>query len=211
MIFNGEEAILFKTTFPRTPSGKIELESSYLARAYGRSLPTYQPVVSAYPLSLITPSSDQRTTSTFGNLKHSNEVWVDMNPQDAASRNLCDGMTVRVWNDQGEVHLPVRITETVRPGVVSSDKGAWFRTSANGQTVSALAPSHYADLSDGACYNDARVEAAALEDWQRQKPRGASLTHCFECGDEIPEKRRAAVSGCRLCIDCQRDLEGGRK
>jgi hypothetical protein len=32
----------------------------------------------------------------------------------------------------------------------------------NGQTISALAPSHYADLNDGACYKDARVEVEAF-------------------------------------------------
>jgi hypothetical protein len=52
----------------------------------------------------------------------------------------------------------------VRPGVVCSLKGAWSRTSDNGQTISALAPSHYADLCEGACYNDARVEVARLVD-----------------------------------------------
>jgi anaerobic selenocysteine-containing dehydrogenase len=163
MTFEGEDAILFKTTFPQTPSGKIELQSTYLEQAYGRPLPTYQPVVSPYPLSLITPSSDQRTTSTFGNLKYSDTVWLDMHPQDASARGLTPGMRVRVWNDLGEVHLPLRITEEVCLGVVCSEKGAWFRTSNNGQTVSALAPSHYADLCAGACYNDARVEVAPLE------------------------------------------------
>jgi anaerobic selenocysteine-containing dehydrogenase len=162
MTFNDGEAILFQTTVPQTPSGKIELHSSYLERAYGRPLATYQPLTSVYPLSLITPSSDQRTTSTFGSLRYSDEAWLDMHPQDAAARHLTAGMTVRMWNDLGEVHLPLRITEEVRPGVVCSYKGAWMRTSDNGQTVSALAPSHYADLCDGACYNDARVEVAAF-------------------------------------------------
>jgi anaerobic selenocysteine-containing dehydrogenase len=162
MTFNDGEAILFQTTVPQTPSGKIELHSSYLERAYGRPLATYQPLTSAYPLSLITPSSDQRTTSTFGSLRYSDETWLDMHPHDAAARQLTAGMTVRMWNDLGEVHLPLRITAEVRPGVVCSYKGAWMRTSDNGQTVSALAPSHYADLCDGACYNDARVEVAAF-------------------------------------------------
>jgi anaerobic selenocysteine-containing dehydrogenase len=85
-----------------------------------------------------------------------------MHPQDAAARHIADGAMVRVWNDRGEVHLRLRVTEEVRPGVVCSLKGAWFRTSDNGQTVSALAPTHYADLCDGACYNDARVEVARL-------------------------------------------------
>ena len=162
MTFNDAEAVLFQTTLPQTPSGKIELQSSYLERAYGRPLATYQPLISSYPLSLITPSSDQRTTSTFGSLRYSDEAWIEMHPQDAAARQLTAGMLVRVWNDLGEVHLPLRITEEVRPGVVCSYKGAWMRTSDNGQTVSALAPSHYADLCDGACYNDARVEVAAF-------------------------------------------------
>jgi anaerobic selenocysteine-containing dehydrogenase len=74
---------------------------------------------------------------------------------------LPDGAPVKVWNDQGEVYLPLRITASVRAGVVSSDKGAWLRTSPNGQTVSALAPTHKADLADGACYNDTRVDVAA--------------------------------------------------
>ena len=30
-----------------------------------------------------------------------------------------------------------------------------------------------------------------------------SLTHCEECGDEIPEKRRIAIQGVRFCVYCQ--------
>jgi anaerobic selenocysteine-containing dehydrogenase len=162
MQFNGNDAMLWQTTLPATPSGKIELYSATLEKKYGQPLPRYRPVLSSYPLTLITPSSDQRTTSTFGNLRYSDDVWIDMHPQDAQGRGLHNGMLVRVWNDLGEVHLRLRITEDIRPGVVSSPKGAWLRTSDNGQTVSALAPSHYADLCDGACFNDARVEVAGL-------------------------------------------------
>lgn len=32
-------------------------------------------------------------------------------------------------------------------------------------------------------------------------------THCEECGEEIPVKRREAVPGCRLCVECQRAFE----
>jgi anaerobic selenocysteine-containing dehydrogenase len=164
MQFNDSDAMLFTTTFPKTPSGKIELQSAYLERTYRAPLPTFRPVESSYPLTLISPASDKRTTSTFGGLRYSDEAWIDMHPQDAAIRRLTDGMMVRLWNDLGEVHLRIRVTEDVRPGVVSSLKGAWFRTSDNGQTVSALVPSHYADLCEGACFNDARVEVARLVD-----------------------------------------------
>ena len=36
-----------------------------------------------------------------------------------------------------------------------------------------------------------------------QLPQGPSLTHCAECGAEIPEGRRKASPGVRLCIACQ--------
>lgn len=34
-------------------------------------------------------------------------------------------------------------------------------------------------------------------------PQGKSLTHCEECEAEIPEARRLAIAGVRLCVDCQ--------
>jgi anaerobic selenocysteine-containing dehydrogenase len=162
MEFSGEEPILFRNVSPRTPSAKVELQSAALDARYGAALPAYRPLASPYPLTLITPASDKRITSTFGGLAINDGTPVlEMNPADAAARGLVDGSLVTVWNDLGKVFLPLRITATVRSGVVSSEKGAWLRTSRNGQTVSALAPTHKADLAEGACYNDSRVEVAA--------------------------------------------------
>jgi anaerobic selenocysteine-containing dehydrogenase len=162
MEFSGEEPVLFQNVSPRTPSGKVELESATLDARYGAALPAYRPLASSYPLTLITPASDKRITSTFGGLAVNDSTPVlEMNPADAAARGLVEGSLVKVWNDLGQVFLPLRITAAVRSGVVSSEKGAWLRTSRNGQTVSALAPTHKADLADGACYNDSRVEVAA--------------------------------------------------
>ena len=159
----GEEFVLFGNVFPRTPSGKVDLASSYLDKKYGALLPDYRPVESPYPLALISPASDQRITATFGGCRGSDDTpALEMHPEDARQRGLRDGVTVKVWNDLGEVHLPLRITDTVPPGVVLSLKGAWLRTSDNGQTISALAPAHHADISEGACFNDARVEVARL-------------------------------------------------
>jgi anaerobic selenocysteine-containing dehydrogenase len=161
MHFDGGEAELFKTVRPATPSGKVELKSSYLQEKYGLALPTFRPVESPFPLALVSPSSDNRTSSTFGSLHYSDAAWLDMHPDDAAQRGLRDGVTVKVWNDLGEVHLRLKISDAVRPSVVCSLKGAWFRTSDTGRTVSVLAPADHADLANGACYNDCRVEVAA--------------------------------------------------
>lgn len=38
-------------------------------------------------------------------------------------------------------------------------------------------------------------------------PRGESLTECEECGDPIPEARRKAIPGVRLCIACQQEKD----
>lgn len=162
MEYGGEEPVLFQNVAPRTPSGKVELESDTLGKRYGAALPAYRPLESSYPLTLITPASDKRITSTFGGLAVNDcAPALEMNPADAAARGLSDGSTVKIWNDLGEVFLQLHITAAVRTGVVSSEKGAWLRTSINGQTVSALAPTHKADLAEGACFNDARVEVAA--------------------------------------------------
>jgi anaerobic selenocysteine-containing dehydrogenase len=163
MLFDGAEPVLFQNVFPSTPSGKIELQSSVLAERYGAALPSYRPLSSRYPLTLVTPASDDRITSTFGGLPSGDlPSPLEMHPSDAAARGLQDGEMVRIWNDLGEVHLPLMISDAVRPGTVYSEKGDWLKTSPNGQTVSALAPTHKADLAEGACFNDARVDVAAL-------------------------------------------------
>ena len=162
MTIDGEDAVMFGNVFPKTPSGKVELASTYLERKYGARLPSWRPVESRYPLALISPASDRRITSTFGGLHVGDgPPPLEMHPDDARARGLHDGMRVRVWNDLGEIRLPLRISDAVVRGVVSTLKGAWLATSERGQTVSALCPAHHADISEGACFNDARVEVAA--------------------------------------------------
>ncbi len=43
----------------------------------------------------------------------------------------------------------------------------------------------------------------AVERARSRLPQGPSLTHCAECGEPIPEGRRVAVPGVRLCLTCQ--------
>ena len=53
---------------------------------------------------------------------------------------------------------------------------------------------------------DATIEDAISRARDRI-PRGESLTHCEECEAAIPEARRDAVPGVRLCINCQAALD----
>lgn len=41
----------------------------------------------------------------------------------------------------------------------------------------------------------------------RSQPQGSSLTHCADCEDPIPEARRLAIKGVKLCIECQRERD----
>ena len=34
-----------------------------------------------------------------------------------------------------------------------------------------------------------------------------SATHCCDCGEEIPERRRELVAGCQRCVSCASDIE----
>ena len=57
---------------------------------------------------------------------------------------------------------------------------------------------------DGAVQDqiDASIEDAVSRVRSRLAT-GESLHHCEECGAAIPEARRAAVPGVRLCVACQ--------
>lgn len=64
---------------------------------------------------------------------------------------------------------------------------------------------------DGAVQDqiDASVEDA-VKQARDQMPKGESLTHCEECEVAIPQARREAVPGVRLCVACQEELDEER-
>lgn len=43
-----------------------------------------------------------------------------------------------------------------------------------------------------------------------QMPSGESLQRCEECDAEIPQARREAVPGVRLCVSCQSEADEQR-
>ncbi len=47
----------------------------------------------------------------------------------------------------------------------------------------------------------------AIRRAQARLPQGPSATECDECGAEIPEARRVALPGVRLCVTCQSALD----
>jgi phage/conjugal plasmid C-4 type zinc finger TraR family protein len=62
---------------------------------------------------------------------------------------------------------------------------------------------------DGAVQDqiDDTVLDAVLAARARLGGGGEGETHCVECGDEIPERRRQAVAGARTCVACQAERD----
>ncbi len=55
-----------------------------------------------------------------------------------------------------------------------------------------------------------QIDATVKDGIERARERlssGPSLTHCESCGAEIPEARRAAIAGVRLCVACQSERD----
>jgi len=66
---------------------------------------------------------------------------------------------------------------------------------------------------DGAV-ND-QIEASIEDELKRLRargrPEGESLSRCGECDEPIPEARRRALPGVKLCIDCQTERDGAAR
>ena len=56
-----------------------------------------------------------------------------------------------------------------------------------------------------------QIDASIADELKRLEARrrhsGISLTHCAECEETIPEARRKAIPGVKLCIDCQNERD----
>lgn len=155
--FPGGTPIQMQTVFPRTTDGRIRLVPESLGpRPYEWRAPSTDG-----SLALISPASPHLITSTMGEY-NLDRLTVTLHPDDASERGLAAGQTVRVFNDLGEVHCHLALSDAVRRGVASMPKGAWRRSSLNGMTSTALCPDDAQVVGDAACFNDARVDVAAL-------------------------------------------------
>ena len=61
------------------------------------------------------------------------------------------------------------------------------------------------------CAVNEQIEASINDELARLKsksrPVGESLRHCAECDEPIPEARRRAVPGVKLCIECMKERD----
>ncbi|ASV55335.1 Anaerobic dimethyl sulfoxide reductase chain A [Lelliottia jeotgali] len=140
----------------KTPSGKIEIYSSQLAKIANSwelekdetisPLPVYAstfdgwdaPERSQFPLQMFGFHFKARTHSSYGNIDIlqaacRQEVWL--NPVDAGQRGIQNGDLVRVFNARGELRIPAKVTPRIMPGVSAMGQGAWHEANMTGDRV----------------------------------------------------------------------------
>ncbi|WP_119070409.1 DMSO/selenate family reductase complex A subunit [Aggregatilinea lenta] len=130
-----------------TPSGKIEIfcQAKWAADdpveipAVASYIPEWEgpqsDLVAQYPLQIQGHHFHARSHSTYDNiewLRESMPQRLFMNPVDADARGIEDGDKVRIFNDRGEVIIPVRVTKRIMPGVLDLPQGAWYDPDENG-------------------------------------------------------------------------------
>jgi anaerobic selenocysteine-containing dehydrogenase len=159
----GGAPIQFVDVFPLTSDRKVHLCPPELDAQAPGGFYAYRsdPATDRYPLALISPASEKTVSSMLGELRE-RAAMLQMNPADAAARGLAQDDPVRVFNDLGEVQVPVALNKDIRRGTVSLPKGLWRKSTYNGSTSNALVPDTLTDVAGGACFNDARVQVALL-------------------------------------------------
>jgi anaerobic selenocysteine-containing dehydrogenase len=88
---------------------------------------------------------------------------VEVHVADAVARGLVEGQTVRLWNDRGAVTVPVRISDRVRPGVVSAPFGWWGQHDPDGGLVNSLTNDELSDWGGGVAFHDTLVQISASQ------------------------------------------------
>jgi anaerobic selenocysteine-containing dehydrogenase len=151
-----------------TAGGKAELWSQALEQAGLPGLPDYrEPPAGGLPLVLLTPKRHTRFLNSSyavlpGHAGPEGGPFLEIHPEDAASRNIEDDTLVEVHNDGGCLRLRARLTDRVPVGVVAAPFG-WQAADHGGDGVAnSLTPDTPTDWGGGVAYSDARVEVTAV-------------------------------------------------
>jgi anaerobic selenocysteine-containing dehydrogenase len=84
------------------------------------------------------------------------EQYVLINPVDAITREIQDGVVVKVFNDRGAFEGKARISTDVNPGIVVATLGYWRQL--NNGTVNCISSAEYGDMGHSNTFSDNLVE-----------------------------------------------------
>ena len=155
-----------------TPSGKFEFFCEKMDREGLDPLPAFvhphETVAdSQFPLNFLPRKHKDSLNSSYGHLpvmrrQEAQARTLEIHPDDATVRGLCDGDDVRIFNDRGAFVLPVTFSQNVQPGTVASFWGWWDKLSEGKGTANNVTSAKLTDLGGGGTFYDCRVE---VERW----------------------------------------------
>jgi len=169
--FHKGEFLPYTSGTVATPSGKIEFFSEALAAQGLDPLPAFvAPVESRfgagakrYPLEFLSRKADNYMNSTFANLDGHRKMeartrnTLEMHADDAQSRGIADGDSVRIFNDRGSLGLTALVNGSVPAGVVAA-RLDWAKLHKDAKNVNALTSERLTDIGAGATFYSVLVE-----------------------------------------------------
>jgi anaerobic selenocysteine-containing dehydrogenase len=149
-----------------TRSGKAELYSEPLLELGHDPLPWAGEIRAGDGLQLITGKALHFLNSGYSNMerhrRRAGELYIEIHADDARTRRVVTGDTVRVWNARGEVRAVCSVTDRVRPGVAWMPFGGFMDASGARRSVNVLTAEEPTDWGGGSGFYDAFVEVAPL-------------------------------------------------
>jgi anaerobic selenocysteine-containing dehydrogenase len=153
----------------KTSSGKCHFYDPNLEQA----LPDFIPISYSdqekkqYPLHLLTIKTPKYfLNSSHANVDHNLEKegkpYLEVNPSDAALRNITDGDELKVFNGRGRVLITARISNKVKQGVVCMPQGFWPSLLKGGSSANALTNDLLTDMGRGGAIQEAKVEVVKV-------------------------------------------------
>jgi len=177
---NGSKLFLpFANGSFKTPSGKAELYSDTLAAQGLDPVARFVPPTESrnanqngrrkYPLELLARKADNFLNSTFCNMAAVRPIenvdlgLLELHPQDAQTRSIADGQSVRVRNDRGTIYLKACITDAVQPGVAAA-RLDWAKLSDQRVNINVLTSERLTDMGESATFYSVLVEVEAAHE-----------------------------------------------
>ena len=98
------------------------------------------PLVEKFPLHMVSPHPRYRMHSQYNQSDSLRALYsvagrepVTLSVQDAKARNIVDGDVVRIFNDRGQTLAGAKVTDDIRPGVISICEGGWYDPETRGE------------------------------------------------------------------------------
>lgn len=150
-----------------TETGKMLIVNEKLAEPMPHYMAGYSGKCQDYPLHLVAAPSVWSLNSTFLDREHlmasRKEMTLWLNPEDAGTRQITDGMPVMAFNELGEVQFTARVDDRVAAGNAVSEGIFADHQTQNGSGFNTLTHGRLSDIGAATTMNDNRVDVRPLQ------------------------------------------------